>query len=169
MAELNDAGRNYYEEQFGGRIRQITKRGAAPAARTPNPDAGGCLSGVGRVGGTVIVIAVITAIRLGSRSNHSYTPPPQPRIQVPQFQMPQDDRFDFKDMRNKQRFGIQEQEDPQERINRIIRELNQQLRVAPPDPVRDKDRPGDMQEKMKNPALPPGDRGDRVAPPGKAP
>jgi hypothetical protein len=74
---LQDAGRNYYESQFGGRVQNIRKYGA-----TPPSSSRGCL-GAGAGGGVVallVVIRIIIALAVGSQSYDSsyntYTPPP---------------------------------------------------------------------------------------------
>lgn len=81
---LGDAGRNYYQQQFGSRVQNIRKVGAAPATRN---------SGCGMVGGgavaLLVLIRIIIAVAVGmggssynSGSNYSapsvnYDPPQQ--------------------------------------------------------------------------------------------
>jgi hypothetical protein len=79
---LEDAGRDYYAKQFGDRVRNIRKYGAAPPSRNP----GGRGSRWGAVGGVVallfvirIIVAAVTAVSAPSPSSYnnynSYQPP----------------------------------------------------------------------------------------------
>lgn len=65
---LQDAGRNYYEGQFGDRVRNVRKAGAAPATSSGR----GCL-GAGAGGGValLVLIRIIVALAVGVGS-HSY-------------------------------------------------------------------------------------------------
>ena len=71
---LGDAGRNYYQQQFGSRVQNIRKSGAAPTSAKP-----GCLGGGGMAGGgciaVLIVVRIIIAVAVGtggSSYNNSY-------------------------------------------------------------------------------------------------
>ena len=90
---LNDAGRDYYNQQFGARVQNIRKYGATP----PSPRNAGCLGTGGAAGGglfaIIVVIRIIAAVAwVGSSSYDSdsnynnYTPPtftvPDPPPQV---------------------------------------------------------------------------------------
>jgi hypothetical protein len=79
---LEDAGRDYYAKQFGDRVRNIRKYGAAPPSRNP----GGRTSRWGAVGGVVallfvirIIVAAAIAVNAPSPSSYnnynSYQPP----------------------------------------------------------------------------------------------
>jgi len=93
VADNSNGPRNYYEDQFGERIRNIVKGGGTPP---PPPPSGpsvpstGSGSGFGRGAGFFIVFLVIGIFRVMLSSNHRHTPPPPPppRIQFPQFQAP---------------------------------------------------------------------------------
>ncbi len=92
MADNNPGGpRNYYEEQFGDRIRDIVKGGQTPpppsGSSGPSTGSGG---GIGRSAGFVVLFLVIGVLRAVFSSNHRHTPPPPPppRIQFPAFDQP---------------------------------------------------------------------------------
>jgi len=94
MTADNSTGpRNYYEDQFGDRIRNIAKGGGTSPPRPPagnSEPSTGSGSGFGRGAGFLIVFVVIGLLRAVLSSNHRHTPPvqPPPRIQIPEFQAP---------------------------------------------------------------------------------
>ena len=88
---LNDAGRDYYDRQFGNRVQNIRKYGAAP----PTARGAGCLGTGGAAGGgifaIIVVIRIIAAVAwVGSSSydsgynNYNYEPPTPITIPDPQ-------------------------------------------------------------------------------------
>src|SRR4051812_46482768 len=83
--------RNYYEDQFGDRIRGICKAGSAPKPpRRDSGSAGG--SSKGRSGlGFLVLVVVIGLFRVLSFSGSRHpAPPPVPRIHIPQLHLPAD-------------------------------------------------------------------------------
>src|SRR5947209_17166154 len=83
-------GDNYYEDQFGDRIRNISKGGTKPPAPPSGSGGGKAKGGLGVV--VIIIIIVVKAIAgwnsSSPRTHYNYTPPPQ--IQVnPQVNWPQ--------------------------------------------------------------------------------
>lgn len=93
VSDNSNGPRNYYEDQFGERIRNIVKGGQTPP---PPPSSGssgpatGSGSGFGRGAGFLIVFLVLGVLRAVLSSSHRHTPPPlpPPRIQFPEFQAP---------------------------------------------------------------------------------
>ena len=77
---LNDAGRDYYNRQFGSRVQNIRKYGATP----PTARKAGCLGAGGGIFAVVVVIRIIAAVAwVGSSSyNNSYNYDP-PNITIP--------------------------------------------------------------------------------------
>jgi hypothetical protein len=70
---LEDAGRDYYDRQFSGRVRNIRKSGAAPA-RKSGSGATGWAAGGGVVAVLVvirIIIAVVVGVSTSSSSNYN--------------------------------------------------------------------------------------------------
>jgi hypothetical protein len=98
-------GENYYEHQFGERIRNIQKSGARP----PSTSGSGSGTRGKTAGGAGIVIAIIIVVRAiigwnshsSSHDTYKYTPPRQTQFQQPppvQWQpppaaLPADQRF----------------------------------------------------------------------------
>lgn len=70
---LEDAGRDYYDRQFSGRVRNIRKYGAAPPARKSRSGATGWAAG-GSVVALLVVIRIIIAVvvGVGGSSSSSY-------------------------------------------------------------------------------------------------
>ncbi len=88
--------RKYYEEQFGDRIRAISKGGDAPkpASTGSGGSDGNSGKGFGSVG-VVILLVIVGVLRgLSSSGSRNATPPrvEMPRLQVPQ--VPQVPHFD---------------------------------------------------------------------------
>ncbi len=93
---LEDAGREYYDKQFGARIGNIRKPGATPPA-----SGGGRKGGTGgAIGGGVIALLVLGRIILGCAGSgsssynstytptYNYTPPPPVVMPPPAFDVP---------------------------------------------------------------------------------
>src|SRR5437899_1966649 len=80
---LEDAGRDYYEQQFGSRINDVVKPGAEskPASSGPRRTGAGA-------GGAVVVFLILLVLRLlvGAGTSRHYDPPP--RIDMPRFEPP---------------------------------------------------------------------------------
>jgi hypothetical protein len=108
---------NYYEEQFGDRIRNIAKGGgstAPPPRYVSEPSNGpGSRNGLGRGlgGASILIFVVLGLLRAVTSSSHRHSPPPPPPrpIVVPQVQLPPN----------------VDQLHNQEEINRILQQLRE--------------------------------------------
>lgn len=82
---LNDAGRDYYNQQFGNRVQNIRKYGATP----PTARGSGCLGTGGAAGGgifaIIVVIRIIAAVAWVGSSNYDsgYNNYETPNITIP--------------------------------------------------------------------------------------
>ena len=107
--------RNYYQDQFGDRVRNVAKEGAS---RQPSGASGG--SGRGAGVAVMIVVGVVLAVFRGISSYPSRHEPP--RFEMPRFDpnlhMKQFDHPEFRD----------------EEFNRLMRELHERQRLRPGDP-----------------------------------
>jgi hypothetical protein len=91
---IGPGAQNYYERQFGDRVRNIRKGsgpqygGPSRASRSGPSRPSGCLDGAGRIFGGIVVVIVLTLVRAGCRSDSSsrynYQPPTFPKIQFEQ-------------------------------------------------------------------------------------
>ncbi|HEY7425420.1 MAG TPA: hypothetical protein VH682_14410 [Gemmataceae bacterium] len=81
---LGDGARRYYEQQFGDRIRKVSKGGGSPGRGGSNWN-GRAGAGIGlTVGIAFVVLRIFLALaRTGSHSpSYTYTPPTQPKFNV---------------------------------------------------------------------------------------
>ncbi|HBI46948.1 MAG TPA: hypothetical protein DDY78_29460 [Planctomycetales bacterium] len=70
---LEDAGRDYYDRQFSGRVRNIRKYGSAPPPRKSRSGASGWAAGGGVVAVLVVIrIIIAVAVGVGTSSSSSY-------------------------------------------------------------------------------------------------
>jgi hypothetical protein len=82
---LGEGARNYYEQQFGHRVRNVANPGVRPpASNTGGGNRGGTGWWGGGVGVVVVVIVIIlrfvsAASRDHSKPSYNYQTPPQPR------------------------------------------------------------------------------------------
>jgi hypothetical protein len=148
MAIERGGGRNYYEDQFGDRIRNIGSGGSAqPPSRPDGP--GGGSKFAGGIGVFLLLVLVVGGMRSWNTSSRYSTYDP-PQIQIPQVpQMPP--------------FMLDHGDDAQRQVNEELRRLlNEQklLDRLPPvggDEAKPGVGPGAQNEAMRSPLLTPED------------
>jgi hypothetical protein len=120
---LEDAGRDYYDRQFSGRVRNIRKYGAAPPARKSRSGATGWAAG-GSVVALLVVIRIIIAVVVGvggsSSSSYNYN-----SYQTPT--MPSNPPIDWNN-------NIQVEPQPWQVQPRALPDFQQEERMFPPVP-----------------------------------
>jgi hypothetical protein len=120
---LEDAGRDYYDRQFSGRVRNIRKSGAAPPARKSRSGATGWAAG-GSVVALLVVIRIIIAVVVGvggsSSSSYNYN-----SYQTPT--MPSNPPIDWNN-------NIQVEPQPWQVQPRDLPDFQQDERMIPPIP-----------------------------------
>ena len=94
---LNDAGRDYYNRQFGDRVQNIRKYGAAP----PTARGSGCLGTGGAAGGgifaIIVVIRIIAAVAWVGSSNYDSSYNNYNSYEAPNVTIPDPPPADFRD------------------------------------------------------------------------
>jgi len=87
---LGEGARRYYEQQFGDRIRKVSKGGGSSGGGSNWNGRAGC----GIAIGVIVLLRIIVAFsRIGSSTpSYTYTPPPQPRFD-PDWQKKLDERL----------------------------------------------------------------------------
>jgi hypothetical protein len=103
---MSQDSRNYYDEQFGGRINDIAKPGATPPRSNSTGSSGSWgMRGVGGVIGVVVLIVIRVALFSARSSSYSpptyqYTPPPTYTLPQQRFDFDPNDQFPQKDGNN---------------------------------------------------------------------
>ena len=131
---IERGGRNYYEDQFGDRIRNIGSGGSAqPPSRPDGPGGGSRFAG--GIGVFLLLVLVLGAMRSWNTSSHYSTYDP-PQIQVPQIQVPQVPQMPP--------FMLDQGDDDQRKLNEELRRLinEQKLLDRLPPPAGDEAKPG---------------------------
>jgi hypothetical protein len=106
---LGEESRRYYDQQFGDRIREVSKGGG-------NPGRGGGSNWNGRAGIGIAVGVIVVILRLvlavsrtsSSTPSYTYTPPPPPQFNGENFD---------------ERFAKGDKDDQQKRLNEILRQM----------------------------------------------
>jgi hypothetical protein len=123
---LEDAGRDYYDRQFSGRVRNIRKYGAAVPARKSRSGASGWAAGGGVVAVLVVVrIIIAVAVGVGTSSSSSYNNYNYNSYQSPT--MPLNAPIDWNN-------NIQVEPQPWQVLPRDVPDFQQDERLFPPIP-----------------------------------
>jgi hypothetical protein len=111
---LGEGSRRYYEEQFGDRIRKVSK-GGGPGRRSGSSGSNwNGRAGIGiAVGVIVVILRIVLAVSRTSSStpSYNYTPPPQVRFDE-----------DWQKKLDK-RFGNPEKDNEEKRINELLQQI----------------------------------------------
>ena len=109
---LGEGSRRYYEQQFGDRIRKVSKGGGAGSGSGGSNWNG--RAGVGiAVGVILVILRIVLALSRSSSSTPSYTYTPPPQV-----------KFD-EDWQKKldKRFGNPEKDNEEKRINALLQQI----------------------------------------------
>ena len=111
---LGEGSRRYYEQQFGDRIRKVSKGGGAGRGSGSGGSNWNGRAGVGiAVGVILVILRIVLALSRSSSSTPSYTYTPPPQV-----------KFD-EDWQKKldKRFGNPEKDNEEKRINALLQQI----------------------------------------------
>lgn len=122
---LGEGSRRYYEEQFGDRIRKVSKGGGPGRGGGSGGSNWNGRAGIGiAVGVIVVILRLVLALSRSSSSTPSYTYTPPPQV-----------KFD-EDWQKKldKRFGQPEKDNEEKRINDLLRQIMEAKPADNPQP-----------------------------------